>query len=96
MSLPLRLAIMLTPLLVWAALYLLSRFAGISPTRFAPWLRAGFILLMGVYVTLFAFGHTGLSDIFAIHAWGLLVANLWIKRRYRQEMAESVLTSLKL
>jgi hypothetical protein len=55
MGLSLRLAIMFTPVLVWGVLYLTSRFGGISPTRFMPWLRAGFVVLMGVSLILFVF-----------------------------------------
>ena len=96
MSLSLRLAIMSTPLLVWAVLYLLSRVGGISPTRFRPLLRVGFVVLMGVSLMLFVFDRTRLSHIVAIHAWGIFGAQLWITRRYKQEKTEPLLTSLKL
>ena len=95
MSLPLRLAIMFTPVLVWGLLYLTSRLGGISPTRFMPWLKADFVVLMGVSLTLFAFDRTHLSNVVAIHAWGLFGAQLWIQRHYKQETKELV-TSLKL
>jgi len=95
MSLSLRLAIMFTPLLVWGVLYLLSRLAGISPGLFTPWLRAGFVVLMGVSLIFFVFDRTRLSDIVAIHAWGLFGADMWIRRRYKQE-TEQLVTSLKL
>jgi len=95
MSLSLRLAIMFSPLLVWGLLYLASRLSGISPTRFTPWLRTGFVVLMGVYLISFIFDRTRFSDVVAIHAWGLFGAELWIKRHYKQEAAQLV-TSLKL
>jgi hypothetical protein len=95
MNLSLRLAIMFSPLLVWGALYLASRLGGISPTRFAPWLRTGFVVLMGVSIVLFIFDRTRLANVVAIHAWGFYGAELWIKLRYKQE-AEQLVTSLKL
>jgi hypothetical protein len=95
MSLPLRLAIMFTPLLVWGVLYLTSRLGGISPTRFMPWLKAGFVVLMGVSLILFVFDRTRFANVLAIHAWGLFGAQLWIQRHYKRETKELV-TSLKL
>jgi hypothetical protein len=95
MSLSLRLAIMFTPVLVWGVLYLTSRLGGISPTRFTPWLRAGFLVLMGGSLILFVFDRTHLSDVVAIHAWGLFGAELWIERHHKQDSKELV-TSLKL
>jgi hypothetical protein len=99
MSLSLRLAIMSTPVLVWAVLYLVSRLGGISPKRFMPWLKAGFVVLMGVSLMLFVLDRTHLSDIVAIHAWGLFGADLWIKRRYKLDIEQDsgqLVTSLKL
>jgi hypothetical protein len=69
MNLSLRLAIMFSPLLVWGALYIASRLGGISATRFAPWLRTGFVVLMGVSIVLFIFDRTRLASVVAIHAW---------------------------
>lgn len=97
MSLSLRLAIMFTPVLVWGALYLTSRLSGISPTRFVPWLRAGFVVLMVVSLILFVFDHTHLSDVIAIHAWGLFGAEVWITRHYKvQQKTKPLVTSLNL
>lgn len=90
---------MLTPVLVWGALYLVSRLGGISPKRFAPWLRVGFLVLMGMSLILFVLDRTHLSDIVGIHAWGLFGAELWIKRRYKLDIAQDagqLMTSLKL
>jgi hypothetical protein len=95
MSLSLRLAIMLTPLLVWGVLYLVWRLGGISPTLLTPWLRGGFLVLMGVSLIFFVFDRTRLSDVVAIHAWGLFGADLWIRRHYKQE-TEQLVISLKL
>jgi hypothetical protein len=95
MSLSLRLAIMFTPLLVWGLLYVTSRLGRISPTRFMPWLKAGFVVLMGVSLILFVFDHARLSDVVAIHAWGLFGAELWIARHYKQE-TKHLVTSLNL
>jgi len=95
MSFSLRLAIMFSPLLIWGLLYLASRLGGISPTRFTPWLRTGFVVLMGVSLILFVVDHTHLSDVLAIHAWGLFGADMWIKRQNEQE-AEQLTTLLKL
>ena len=95
MSLSLRLAIMLSPLLVWGVLYLTSWLGGISPKRFAPWLRAGYVVLMGVSVMLFVFDRTHVSDVVVIHAFGLLGAELWITRQSKRE-TEQLVTSLKL
>ena len=88
MGLPLRLAILFTPLLVWGLLYLTSRLGDISPMRFMPWLRAGFFVLLGASLALFAFDRTHLSNVVAIHAWGLFGAQLWIQRHYKQETSE--------
>jgi len=97
MGLSLRLAIMLTPVLVWGVLYLTSRLGSISPTRFMPWLRAGFVVLMGVSLILFVFDRTQLSDVVAIHAWGLFGAEVWITRRYKvQQKTQQLVTSLDL
>lgn len=97
MGLSLRLAIMLTPVLVWGVLYATSRLGGISPTRFMPWLRAGFFVLMGVSLILFVFDRTHLSDVVAIHAWGLFGAEVWITRHYKvQQKTEQLVTSLNL
>ncbi len=97
MSLSLRLAIMFTPALVWGVLYLTSRLGGISPTRFMPWLKAGFVVLMGVSLILFVFDRTHLSDVVAIHAWGLFGAEVWITRHYKvQQKTEQLVTSLNL
>jgi len=87
---------MFTPLLGWGALYLVSRLGGIAPTRFTPWLRAGFIVLMGLSLILFVFDRTRFSDVVAIHAWGLFGADMWIRRRYKQHDTEPLFTSLKL
>lgn len=86
---------MLTPLLIWGALYLASRLGGIPVTSFTPWLRAGFVVLMVISLILFVLDHTHLSDVVAIHAWGLFGAEMWIARRHKQETKELV-TSLKL
>jgi len=96
MSWSLRLAITFTPLLVWGALWLLSRFSGVSPTRFTPGLRTGFVVLIVVSLVLLAFDHARLSRLFNLHAWGLFVANAWIARHYKQGKTEQLLTSLKL
>jgi hypothetical protein len=95
-SLPLRLTIMFTPLLVWGALYLVSRLGGIAPTRLTPWLRASFLVLIGLSLILFVFDRTRLSDIVGIHAWGLFGADMWIRRRCKQYDTEPLVTSLKL
>jgi hypothetical protein len=95
MNLTLRLAIMFSPLLVWGMLFLASRLGGIAPTRFAPWLRTGFVVLMGVSIMLFIFDRTRLANVVTIHAWGFYGAELWIKLHYKQE-AEQLVTSLKL
>jgi GH35 family endo-1,4-beta-xylanase len=50
---------------------------------------------MGVSLILFAVDRTHLSDVMAIHAWGLFGAQLWIQHHYKQETKELV-TSLKL
>jgi len=96
MSLSLKLAVAFNPLLVWGALWLLSRFGGISPTRFTPWLKTGFAVLIVVSVLLFAFDHAGLSSFFNSHASGLWAANLWISKNYRHEKTQQLLTSLNL
>jgi len=95
MSLSLKLATAFTPLLVWGALWLLSRCGGISPTRFTPWLKTGFVVLIVVSLFLFAFDHTPLSSFLNLHAWGLWTANLWITKN-GQEKAQQLLTSLNL
>lgn len=95
MSLSLRLAIMFSPLLVWGVLYLAWRLGGILPTLFTPWLRAGFFVLMSVSLIFFVFDRTRLSDVVAIHAWGLFGADVWIRRHYKQETEQNVI-SLKL
>jgi hypothetical protein len=95
MNLSLRLAVMFSPLLVWGMLYFASRLGGISPTRFAPWLRTGFVVLMVGSIVLFIFDRTRLANAVAIHAWGFYGAELWIKLHYKQE-AGPLVTSLKL
>jgi len=95
MSLSLRLAIMFTPLLVWGLLYLTSRLGRFSLTRFMPWLKAGYVVLMGLSLILFVFNHGRSSDVIAIHAWGLFGAQLWIARHNKQETKQFV-TSLNL
>jgi len=95
-SLPLRLAIMFTPLLVWGALYLVSRLGGIAPARLTQWLWPGFLILMGLSLILFVLDRTRLSDVVAIHAGGLFGADMWIRRRYKQHDTEPLVTSLKL
>jgi|HubBroStandDraft_5_1064220.scaffolds.fasta_scaffold515356_2 hypothetical protein len=94
MSLLIRLAIMFTPALVWGVLYLTSRLGRISPIQFMPWLKAGFVVLMGVSLTLFVFDHTHLSNVVAIHAWGLFGAKLWIARHQKQETKQLVSLNL--
>jgi hypothetical protein len=89
------LATTLSPLLVWCVLYLACRLGGISPTRFTPWLRAGFFVLMVVSIIFFIFDHTRIANVVAIQGWGLYGAELWIKHHYKQE-AEQLVTSLKL
>ena len=95
-SLPLRVAFIFSPLLVWGALYLCVRLGGISPLRFTPWLRAVFLALMGVFLILVVLDRTRWSDIVSIHAWALLGADLWIKRRYKQDQPEPLLNPLKI
>jgi len=95
MNLSYRLATTLSPVLVWGVLYLVSRLGGIAPTRFTPWLRAGFFVLILLDITLFVFDHTHLANFASLHGWGLYSAELWIKRRYKYEREELV-TSLKL
>jgi|ERR1039458_1435620 hypothetical protein len=95
MSLPLRLAIMPTPVAVWGMLYFASRLGGISLIRFLPWLRAEFVVLMGTSLMLFVFDRTSASDVVALHAWGLFGAQLWIGRHYKLDTRQ-FLTSLKL
>jgi hypothetical protein len=95
MSFSLRLVMMFSPLLVWGMLYLASRLGGISATRFTPWLRTGFVVLIGVSIILFVFDRTRLANVVAIHASGFYGAELWIKLHYKQE-AEQLVTSLKL
>jgi hypothetical protein len=94
-SFSLRLAIMFSPALVWGLLYLTSRLGRVPLTRFTPWLRTGFVVLMGISLMLFVFDRTRLSNVVAIHAWGLFGAELWVQRRRKQE-AGQFLTSLKL
>lgn len=86
---------MFSPLLVWGMLYLVSRLGGISPALFAPWLRVGFVVLMGVSLIFFVFDRSRLSDVVAIHAWGFFGADVWIRRHYKQE-TEQLVTSLNL
>jgi hypothetical protein len=95
MNLALRLSIMSTPLVVWGVLYVAYRLTGISLTRFQPWLRIGFVVLMGVSLIGFVFDHTFLSNIISIHAWGLFGANVWITRHYKLD-TQPLVTSLKL
>jgi hypothetical protein len=96
MSLPVRLAIVLTPLLVWGVLYLLSRLGGISPPRFIPWLKAGFFVLVGAWFVLVVLDRTRWSEIVMIHAFGLFGASSWIMHRYKREQTKTLLTSLEL
>jgi predicted nicotinamide N-methyase len=51
---------------------------------------------MGVFLVLAVLDRTRWSDIVAIHAWALFGANSWIARRYKQEVAKPLLTSLEL
>jgi GH35 family endo-1,4-beta-xylanase len=51
---------------------------------------------MGVSLILFVLDRTRLSDVVAIHAWGLFGADMWIRRRYKQHDTEPLVTSLKL
>jgi hypothetical protein len=87
---------MFTPLLVWGALYLVSRLGGIAPARLTQWLWPGFLILMGLSLILFVLDRTRLSDVVAIHAGGLFGADMWIRRRYKQHDTEPLVTSLKL
>ena len=87
---------MFTPLLVWGALYLVSHLGCVAPTRFTPWLRAGFLVLMGLSLIFFVFDRTRSSDVIAIHAWGLFGADMWIRHRTKQHETELLVTSLKL
>jgi hypothetical protein len=86
---------MSTPVVVWGVLYLVSRLGGISSRRFQPLLRVGFVVLMGVSLLLFVFDRTLLSDVVAIHAWGLFAAEMWIGRHHKRD-APPLVTSLKL
>jgi hypothetical protein len=95
MSLSLRLAISFSFLPVWGVLYLASRLGSISLIRFTPWLRAGFIVLLGASLILFVFDRTRLANVLAIHAWGLFGAQYWTGRNNKREPQE-VVTSLKL
>jgi hypothetical protein len=95
MNFSLRLAVMFSPLVVWGLLYLASRLGGISPTRFAPWLRTGFVVLMVVSIIFFIFDRTRIANVVAIHTWGFYGAELWIRVHFKQE-AEQLVTSLKL
>ena len=96
MNLSLRLATTLSPVLVWGVLYLASRLGGISPTRFTPWLRAGFFVLMVLSITFIVFDRTRLGNFVSLHGWGLYSAELWIKHHYKHEREEELVTSLKL
>lgn len=86
---------MFTPVLVWGLLFVVSRLGGVSPTRFSPWLRIGFLVLSGPYLILSVFDRTRWLDVVAVHAWGLFAADVWIQRKYKQQV-EPLVTSLKL
>jgi hypothetical protein len=52
---------------------------------------------MVVSLIWFVFDHTHLSDVVAIHAWGLFGAEVWITRHYKvQRKNEPLVTSLNL
>ena len=91
-----RIAVMLTPVLVWGLLYAVSRLGNIEPKRFLPRLQFGFVLLLGASVLLFAFDHPHLSNVLAIHAWGMYGAAAWIRHHLREEDPQPVITSIKL
>lgn len=93
MSLSLRIAIVVSPVLVWGLLYIASRVGNVPLIRFAPWLKFGFAFLLGVSLVLFVFDRTHLSDAVAIHAWGLFGANLWVNRHQNTEGKQAI-TSL--
>jgi hypothetical protein len=82
-SLPLRLAILSSPVAVWGMLYFASRISRISPVRFLPWLKAGYFVLAGTSLVLFLFNRTSIADVAFIHAWGLMAAQLWICRHFK-------------
>ena len=94
MNVPLRLAIVFSPLLVWGALYLAWRLGRIPLARFVPWLRAGFVVLLGVRIVLAVSGSNHWSDIVMTNAWGLFGAHLWTTRGRKKE--SETLISLNL
>ncbi|HVO81378.1 MAG TPA: hypothetical protein VMT28_11640 [Terriglobales bacterium] len=96
MSLSFRLLVMATPLAVWGMLYLACRLRGIPLPRLVPWLKGGFVALMGTSLVLFVFDRTHLSDAVAVNAWGLFGAQVWIERRYKMLETRGELTSLNL
>src|SRR5450755_3857131 len=82
-SLPVRLAILSSPAVVWVLLYFASRLSRISPVRFLPWLKAGYFVLAGSSLVLFVFNRTSMADVTFLHALGLQAAQLWICRHFK-------------
>ncbi len=80
-----RIAVLLPVPMLWALLYLLLRFGKIDPGRLLPWLRFGFVSLIGVSLLLFVFGQEQLSNVLFVYGFGLKLAEDFIRRRTPKE-----------
>ena len=83
-------------LLVWLALYALTRFGKRDLRQCVAPTRAVAIILLVAWAGFWVTDRERIADVFELNFWGLFFAANWLTRRYRVADASANITSLNL